>query len=392
VRRPIRWLTRLLPPDHYLAAALLCYLIIECGAWLVASSAKDFLQPANLSPVRELFRTRDCLLIAAALAYGLWRVASFHPFYRPAYAEWLQQLPWTSRHRLPAGPIHLAAQDVIVASVLAAAMHSTAWPRQWIPAAILAGHSAAIGLATFWTGPRPVAYVIGLLLGFVLLFMKDANIALAAAGSSSLVAHAAIRSSLARFPWENMPEPVTRFFLAALGRQAELPKPVLGYPYVGLSPQPPQPPLPLFDGVALSLLPAWWAFAASANAPSDETAAVMLGMPLMYLVPALLSWRCWIYLANCRPPISLWGRIMTGRWIIPGYDRALAAPLMTPCLVIGLFIVGHQWHISLRFVFTACIAGALLVTINMGPSLRVWRLTGAYRLVPTKDRRTLIEL
>jgi hypothetical protein len=152
------------------------------------------------------------------------------------------------------------------------------------------------------------------------------------------------------------------------------------------------PPLPLADGVALGLLPAWWAFAASANAPDENIAATLVGIPLLYFVPALLAGRCLIYLSSCRPPISLWGRIMTFRWIIPGYDRALGAPLLVPFLIGGIFYFGHQWHLPLRYVFTSCIATALLVTLNMGPSLRPWRLTGAYRLAPTKDRRNLIEL
>ncbi len=122
-----------------------------------------------------------------------------------------------------------------------------------------------------------------------------------------------------------MPDALTRFFLGLVGRQAELPKAVIGFPYEGLSPQPPAPPLPLVDGVALSLLPACWAFAAIMILPGEQGAA-MVGLPFMYLLPGLAAHRCVVYLITCRPPISFWGRIVTFRWIIPGYDRALAAP------------------------------------------------------------------
>jgi hypothetical protein len=383
-------LARTLPRDYVLVLGVLFYLFIEALARLAAGNWRNFLLPPMNADVQDIFKVRDSVLIMAATCYGIWRVAAFHPFYRPAYAEWLKQTPWTSRNPLPAGPIHLVIQDLVVAAVFVAAMHSSALPRQWIPVAILVGHSMAAGLAVFWTGPRAIAYTIGTLLGLLVLVLKDLKMALVVAISTSLVAHGGIRASRDRFPWE-MPEAVARFFLGLIGRKAEMPKRVIGYPYDGLSPQPPEPTLPLADGIALSLLPAWWNFAANANLSNDDDVAG-LGTLCMYVLLGLIARRSVVYLINCRPPISLWGRIMTGRWIIPGYDRALLAPLVAPIVGIGLLAFGIRSEVPLKFVVPACIAAVLLVTLNMGPSLRTWRLTGAYRLVPTKDRKNLIEL
>jgi hypothetical protein len=388
MRRTLRWLARLLPPDYVLASALLFYLIVEFLAWWVAGSLEDLFRPAMGAAVHEVFKLRDAALIAASCFYGIWRVVAFHPFYRPSYAEWLKLTPWTSRYPLPEGPIRLAAQDLIVAGILVATMHSSTTARQLIPVMLLTAHSMANGLALYWTGTRRIAYAIGFLLGLLVLASREPNIALAVAAATSLVAHAGIRRSLARFPWET-PEAVTRFLLGLIGRKSELPKQALGYPYDGLSPCLPEP-LPLRDGIALSLLPAWWAFVFIEVTPKDGAGAAAVFC--LYLLPGLVIGRCVSYLAICRPPISLWGRIMTGRWILPGYDRALAAPLLATTLAIGLAVAGVRYHAPAQFVLPACIATVSLVTLTMGPSLRVWRLTGAYRLVPSRDRKNLIEL
>ena len=389
MRRPLRWLVRLLPPGWVLAIALSFYLMVEFLAWQVAGGFRDFFWPANAAAVQEIFKVRDSVLLAAAMFYGVWRIAAFHPFCHPSYAEWLKLTPWTIRHPLPVGPVRLAAQDLVVAGILAAAMHSSITARQWGPVMLLTGHSMAVGLTLFWTGPRWTAYAVGFLLGVLMLVSRQPNIALTVAAATSLAAHVGLQSSLARFPWERS-EALTRFLMGLAGRQADLPKQVLGYPYDGLSPRSPGPSLPLRDGIALSLLPAWWAFAAIEVLPKDG--AAVAAVPCVYLLPSLVIGRCVTYLAVCRPPISLWGRIMTGRWIIPGYDQALAAPLLATPLGIGLGVMGVRYNAPLQFVLPACIAAVMLATLTMGPSLRVWRLTGAYRLVPLRDRRNLIEL
>jgi hypothetical protein len=48
-------------------------------------------------------RPRDGWLAAGVIAYGLYRVMAMHPFYRPAYAEWLSQTPWHGRLPLALG-------------------------------------------------------------------------------------------------------------------------------------------------------------------------------------------------------------------------------------------------------------------------------------------------
>ena len=52
-------------------------------------------------------------------------------------------------------------------------------------------------------------------------------------------------------------------------------------------------------------------------------------MLFLYVTVIALVVRLLIYTGPFRPPISLRGRIATGRWVIPGYDYVLLAPLCT---------------------------------------------------------------
>ena len=88
-----------------------------------------------------------------------------------------------------------------------------------------------------------------------------------------------------------------------------------------------------------------------------------------------------------RPPISLLGRIATGRWIIPSYDRALVAPLA------GLLIVGAALprliSVSAQpsaFEMPILVTTVLLVVLLSGPTFRDWALTSECRIVARRPQ------
>ena len=89
-----------------------------------------------------------------------------------------------------------------------------------------------------------------------------------------------------------------------------------------------------------------------------------------------------IYVDGYYSPISLWGRIWTGRWIIPGYDRVFIAPLVIiavgPLSVYCLQAVG----LPLDVAATVGIGTMTLAALILPPRLRSWRLTGQHRIVP----------
>jgi hypothetical protein len=100
------------------------------------------------------------------------------------------------------------------------------------------------------------------------------------------------------------------------------------------------------------------------------------------LVPIAVMLRLTVYCLPCWPPISAWGRLRTGRWIIPGYDKVLVAPALA--LVLGT-VVPELWfwyEPGLRFLQPLFLTAALLIIFNLGPSFRAWCLTAPARLSP----------
>jgi hypothetical protein len=81
-------------------------------------------------------------------------------------------------------------------------------------------------------------------------------------------------------------------------------------------------------------------------------------------------------------PINIWGRIRTGRWIIPGYDKIFLSPL-----VVGFFLalsaclaIFSPQAVALNSGITAMLS--VFFTIYLSPDLNEWRLTGHHRISP----------
>jgi hypothetical protein len=88
------------------------------------------------------------------------------------------------------------------------------------------------------------------------------------------------------------------------------------------------------------------------------------------------------YTAACHPPISIVGRLVTRRFIIPGYDYVLIAPLciaLTAALGLAVtYVIGPAYYVV---TIPCALAAQFIVALNMGPSLRHWHLTGHHRIV-----------
>ena len=87
------------------------------------------------------------------------------------------------------------------------------------------------------------------------------------------------------------------------------------------------------------------------------------------------------YCSRYQPPISTWGRLWTGWWIIPGYDYVLIAPIVTTLVGIvvpmGLKAAGMEPPATVG----ATAAMVLVCALNLGPTLRTWQLTGHHRIL-----------
>jgi hypothetical protein len=129
------------------------------------------------------------------------------------------------------------------------------------------------------------------------------------------------------------------------------------------------------------MLVGWWAFAGTSLVDPDlvHRHALTIFYLLLFAPPLL---RSMIYCSGNRPPISLAGRMATMRWIIPTYDRVLAAPLLGAGVTLALFGCSLVDSRHDRWLLPLGAAAVLLISLGLGPSLRSWRLTGGHRIVP----------
>jgi hypothetical protein len=327
----------------------------------------------------------DGLLFLAALLYGAHRVLSFHPVVNSDYRSWLATTPWTSRHPLPQGPIHLVLQDVMVLSFLA----GVAWfrhPAVSPPHLILAFafvYEAALAMTFAWLNMPWFAYAIAFGLGLVTLLWPSPLPALAAAFAVYSISYAGLRrafDNFDRWDFERMSEhPLLSYSQEKVVDRMR--QKILGWPFDGIRPKDVAASISYRDGTMLSLLAGWWSFVALQYAPPQIQAAlggVIIGGACQIAIFSRLGVYCWGYCS----PIGLWGRIFTLRWIIPGYDQVFLVPLATIGVAVGGFAAQQFLRVSADIAAPATLALILLATLNGAPSLATWRLTGKHRLSP----------
>ena len=88
-----------------------------------------------------------------------------------------------------------------------------------------------------------------------------------------------------------------------------------------------------------------------------------------------------LYAASHHPPISLWGRLATGQYLIPAYDVVFVTPLLV--VTMGLPCYGALYLVGVPAITSAAITTTLLIGLACtgGPRLRSWQLTAPSRLV-----------
>jgi hypothetical protein len=331
------------------------------------------------------------LLKFGAALYGVYRVAAFHPNLRPAYREWLRTTAWRSPQPLPLGAVTLTLTDALILLIAAALV----WYRHpgRSPYALILTFSAAyllcMALALFTSGPRGAGYLVIFGLGGMVMSVPTTEITCAVALATYFVAwcglHLALKS-LRRIETIS----IERHFVRPSGvRSAEISSLNVGWPFGYLAPDRTVPRLAVFDAVCISALLSWLLASfmtlsryMNESRLGDEARIVAFGF--IFGGTALLIGRMILYFQNHRPPISLLGRLLTLRWIIPSYDYAFAAPL-AGMIVLWVFAwpLLQQRHLSI-VGFSALLTTGLLVGLVPGPSFRNWMLTSACRIVAQK--------
>ncbi|HZM03585.1 MAG TPA: hypothetical protein VFC44_11300 [Candidatus Saccharimonadales bacterium] len=152
----------------------------------------------------------------------------------------------------------------------------------------------------------------------------------------------------------------------------------LGWPYRVLSPKIERRAIPAVISFFVSALAGWWTYCIVKSSAAVSTPGLIVVFGLM-----AASIRLLIYCSGVAPPVNVWGRMTSGRILIPGFDKVFLTPL-------AVVLAGEMGGIAVRHsgsryaAVESCVIALLgLVLLTGGPTLRNWTLTGQLRFRPT---------
>ena len=327
---------------------------------------------------------RTVILEGAAALYAMFRLWRFHPVCNQAYAAWLKSSPWTADRPLPLGPIHPVWQDGVVLGVLTviAVWHAHIDAR--LPIGVfavfyLAGMTVLLAFTRRWWS----CLALGFLWPAFFLPPMEGWLAIPLVATIIVVIWHGHRQSLKAFPWKfagvanHTTGSVLQTEIRIGDRNAPGAPPNLGWPLQALSPKVKPAAISHLTSVCLSGLFGWWSFCLIEHVKPDP-------LPELIAVFAFLAamFRLASYLNGTMAPFNLWGRIASGRIIVPGYDKIFLTPLasMLVAIVGGMMIKrSGPWC---PVAESCVIALTWYVLFVGGPTLQNWVLTGQHRFRP----------
>ena len=321
------------------------------------------------------------LLVMAAAAYGLTRAVAFHPGFMEEYRKWLNQTPWRYGLPLPAGPIHLVPQDVVVVGVLCG-LGTWRLPEFWwmVPSVFLASYLAGLLIGFIRTRLDWHAFLLAFGLGgAVLLYQTPWGLGLLFLGLYGIAYH-----GLARWLKEpGLPVADERIcFDAETTRNLKI---KLGWPYDYLGPLRERHPISIGRAAAFAMVAGWWEFVLISVEFESFIFIATIG-------PLFLAGMRLKYIWGYAPPISMWGRIRTFRWIIPGYDVVFVAPVMILLLLWFMKWLVFDCGVTQELALPLVLGAIVFVALACPPSLDQWRLTGNHRIVPAVNKQEMQQI
>jgi hypothetical protein len=332
-------------------------------------------------PIVELkIRPGTALILLAAAYYGIHRAVALHPFYQREYGKWLERTPWTVEKPLPLGPIELVWEDGFVLGGLILLHLTQPFPHSIrVLNMFLIAHLLALSLPLFATGVAAIGYLVVFGVGLAVRLWPSPLACLTVLAAVYVVAYEGLWRSLARFPWQ--PWAWGEAVLARMMTQKVV-ESSCGWPHDRILrdiEDARRIRLNRLDALLVSMLVGFWLFCGQSLIAGQRDKLALPGF-FLSLVPIVAGARLSDYVTGYAPPISLWGRICTGRWIVPGYDKIFVAPLVSlltlPAVLGSSIAVGLPLEIAMPAAVAAAVATALLIP----PRLEDWRLTGKYRM------------
>lgn len=366
------------PPGWAVAVWLLCFAACE-GPVL-------YLERQVGMPLQLRVRPGWACLIGGSALLGLHRAIAFHPYFHGDYLRWLKLTPWTVRKPLPAGPMQLIPEDsLIVGSLMLLSLTQPKGGSIEVLNTFLFSHMIVL-VSTFWRTAVPgFGYCGALFLGFVPRLWSQPWLDLAVLTALYLFVHEGVWRSLARFPWLTVGASSAGNPAQRLDEEFG---PSCGWPYdrflrdVNMAKG-----VGHVDAILISMLTGWWFFALGAWIDGGWLLQGALMGGYFLLMQRYLS-----YFRGYAPPISFAGRIVTLRWIIPGYDQAalfiVLAVIALPAGAILVGVLSGLLGLDMHQALPLFPASLVLIALTSPPKLRRWRLTGRHRLVPAINKAT----
>jgi hypothetical protein len=378
VGHTVRWIRVVSPPAWAVILALLSYLVMEGlhQAMLVIGAHEESLKFTQASAG---------VVIAMTVAYALFRGTAFHPASQGDYWTWLALTPWRDPQPLPMGPVYVVAQDLAVLALFELLLLDAPLDIHLLLPAVFFFVLTGCWAAWIWyTDRRSAAYEIGYALGATTWF---ASWSLAVAGvcliATYVLAHRRFRQSFASFPWEPFHTRRQQQRQVRLQQQRMAGSfsslVIWGWTYDVLSPRQVEQ-LPLRDRLWLSGLVGWSMLALLAHSQYVIVLALAIMFSIFYCGIGALH-KVLQYIWSHAPPISLLGRLATGRLVIPSYDVVLAPVVyFAICLAATILLTGPILEWPARFVLPVMLTIYLLLMNTACPDLIRWRLTCQARL------------
>lgn len=380
---------RLVYPHAVSVLGLAAVIVVGCG--VLESMAHRLSDPC---PV-PLERIHLATLVIAAAILGIART-KVHPAFNAGYLRWLRSTPWTYGTRLPLGPVLMSWQDIVVVGVLVAlALPGHRLNPMWAPVAFVAGYSI-VSLVPFLSDQLdlrlPMLFVIGFLANKA---WPNPGLILGLALALLLVITLGLRSSLKRFhelPVHRMDSIVNGPMIVSEPnpeRRLEVSKDVGTY-YDLLDCSPPKGMSVSGKAFCIGIfgLIGYLAYLAHRSEEYREISAIGSAIVLTFILAffALIRWAMY----RGYPPISLWGRIKTGRLIVPRIDRVFIVPLLAVIGGLGSFWMLHGLGVPSRVGFGAAVFLGAVVAFLAGPTLGAHRLTGGHHFLIDRNGRMLL--
>ena len=313
--------------------------------------------------VRELLSgIHQALLCLGCVLYGAWRAGANHPLHRKGYLNWLRTTPWHAGMKLPLGPVTLTWWDVPVLVAAVALAHWHSHQPMYQPLLAFACGYVTFALLSLAATAHWEAYSIALGAAFVARYWLTPILATSITALLFLISQLGLRRSLSAFPWDAAPKDLSHS----------------GYP--GRDLRECKPMVRSRSALLSCILLGTWVWAVLDLEHIHGTLADLLTTSLVTAFVVAIS-RLLVYCALYHPPITLVGRLTSGRLIVGGYDYVLLAPaaaiVVAPALVFALARVGAPASLSVALTVAVC----LYLVLALPPTVRYWQLTGSHRAV-----------